>query len=124
MIASNDSGARVRHTHEVLENFEASQVAMESAAGSVRGFVLTGDEGYLERYRASLLSLGHEAAVRSLTVDNPEQQRRVTDLEALTAQRLQRARMNVGLRQTAGFAAAEDTIRSRPGQQAKRHAGH
>ena len=118
-VVSNEGRGWVEHTHEVLENLEASQFAMETIAGSVRGFVLTGDETYLKRYQASLLSLTqHEAAVRSLTVDNPEQQRRMTDLETLTAERVQRAKMNIGLRRERGLAAAADTIRSGSGQQA------
>jgi len=121
MLASNESNTWVNHTHEVLENLEAAQFAMETIAGSVRGFVLTGDETYLERYQASLLSLTqHEAAVRSLTVDNPEQQRRIPELEKLTAERLQRAKININLRQTEGLAATADTIRSGSGQQATR----
>jgi diguanylate cyclase (GGDEF)-like protein/PAS domain S-box-containing protein len=121
ILVSNEGSGWVEHTHEVLENLEASQFAMETIVGSVRGFVLTGDETYLKRYQASLLSLTqHEAAVRSLTVDNPEQQRTMTDLETLTAERVQRAKMNIGLRREQGLAATADAIRSGSGQQATR----
>jgi len=119
ILVSNEGSGWVEHTHEVLENLEASQFAMETIAGSVRGFVLTGDETYLKRYQASLLSLTqHEAAVRSLTVDNAEQQRRMTDLETLTAERVQRAKRNIGLRREQGLAATADIIRRGSGQQA------
>jgi diguanylate cyclase (GGDEF)-like protein/PAS domain S-box-containing protein len=121
ILVSNERTGWVEHTHEVLENLEASQFAMETVVGSVRGFVLTGDETYLKRYQASLLSLTqHEAAVRSLTVDNPEQQRTMTDLETLTAERVQRARMNIGLRREQGLVATAEAIRSGSGQQATR----
>jgi diguanylate cyclase (GGDEF)-like protein/PAS domain S-box-containing protein len=121
VLVSNEGSGSVEHTHEVLENLEASQFAMETIAGSVRGYVLTGDEAYLERYQANLLSLTqHEAAVRSLTIDNPEQQRRILALKKITAERVQRAQINVSLRQTESFAAAADAIRSGPGQQATR----
>jgi methyl-accepting chemotaxis protein len=96
IVISSENSGWVQHTHEVLENLDASQFAMETIAGSVRGFALTGNETYLERYQASVLSLAqHEAAVRSLTVDNPEQQLRMTALETITAERLQRAKMNI-----------------------------
>jgi len=92
---------------------------METIVASVRGFVLTGDETYLERYRASKLSVVlHEASVHRLTADNPEQQRIFSALETLTAERIQRADLNINLRRTQGFAAAEDAIRGQPGEQA------
>jgi PAS domain S-box-containing protein len=119
VLASNDSSAWVRHTLEVLENLEDVQLAMETIVESARGFVLTGDETYLERYRATTSSLTrHQAAVRSLTTDNPEQQRTFSALEKLTAERMQRADLNISLRRTQGFAAAEDAIRSQPAERA------
>ena len=119
VLASNDSSAWVRHTLEVLENLQDTQLAMETIVESARGFVLTGDETYLERYQTNLSSLAqHEAAVRSLTVDNPEQQRRITALEKITAEREQRAKTNISLRREQGLAAAADVIRSGSGQQA------
>jgi diguanylate cyclase (GGDEF)-like protein/PAS domain S-box-containing protein len=52
-----------------------------------------------------------------LTVDNPEQQRRMTDLETLTAERVQRAKMNIGLRREQGLVATADAVRGGSGQQ-------
>jgi CHASE3 domain sensor protein len=74
---------------------------MEDNAESVRGFVLTGQLPYLERYRANMLSVGqHATAVRNLTVDNPDQQRNISVLERLAAERLKWAETNISLRQT------------------------
>jgi len=60
----------------------------------------------------------HENAVRSLTVDNREQQRTLSALETLTAERVQRADLNINLRLTQGFAAAADAIRDQPAERA------
>jgi CHASE3 domain sensor protein len=117
--ASNESIQWVQHTHEVLENLQGSQFGMETISASVRGFVSTGDQAYLERYHAGVLNLvQHEAAVRSLTVDNPNQQIKLPALEALSTGRIQRAETIIGLRQTQGFAAAADAIQNGPGQKA------
>jgi CHASE3 domain sensor protein len=119
VLASNESIQWVQHTHEVLENLQGSQLGMETISASVRGFVLTGDQAYLERYHAGVLNLvQHEAAVRSLTVDNPNQQIKLPALEALSTGRIQRAETIIGLRQTQGFAAAADAIQNGPGQKA------
>ena len=47
-----------------------------------------------------------------MTVDNPEQQRRLPALEKLVAQKIQRAETIVGLRRTTGLQAAAADIRS------------
>jgi PAS domain S-box-containing protein len=88
----------VQHTHEVLENLDELEFAMETITSSVRGFLLVKDESYLDRYRAARLSLEqHTSAIRDLTVDNPLQQRRISDLERLAARRLDLAQKNIDL---------------------------
>jgi PAS domain S-box-containing protein len=102
----------VRHTHEVLENLQDLLIAMETIESSYRGFVLTGEESRLDAYRANILSAKqHEAVVRSLTLDNPTQQRRLPALERLAAQNIQFAEMVIGLRRVKGSEVAADAIR-------------
>ena len=116
MVVSNESALRVRHTHQVLGNLQNLLLAMETFESSYRGFVLTGDESDLKSYRANILSSEqHEAAVRSLTVDNPAQQGRLPALETLISQKIQFGEMVVDLRRTKGFEAAADAIRSGQG---------
>ena len=117
VMAFRESDQWVGHTHEVLENLQDLHLAMESIESSCRGFVLTGKESFMESYLASKLSAEQdEAAVRNLTVDNPEQQRRLPALETLAAQKIQFAEMVISLRRAKGLDAAADAIRSGPGQ--------
>jgi len=98
IVITSENNRWVQHTHEVLENLQELQFAMETVASSVRAFLLVKDEIYLDRYRAARLSLDrHAAAVRALTVDNPVQQRRIPNLERLTAERLDLADKNIDL---------------------------
>ena len=48
MVISSESDRLVRHSHEVLENLQELLFAMQSIEASSRGFVLTGEEAYLE----------------------------------------------------------------------------
>jgi PAS domain S-box-containing protein len=115
---SNESNKWVRHTHEVLDTLQDLRFAMESIQSNTRGFVLTGKDSYLASYRDSALNAERgEASIRKLTADNPEQQRRLPALEALVAQKVQHAELVIGLRQTKGFEAATDEVRSGLGQQ-------
>ena len=117
MVAFSESDQSVWRTHEVLESLQQLLFAMQSIESSSRGFVLTGEESYLDTYRADLLSADmHEALVRNLTVDNPEQQRRLPALEGLAAQRIRFAEAVISLRRAKGFEAAVDAIRSGRGE--------
>jgi diguanylate cyclase (GGDEF)-like protein/PAS domain S-box-containing protein len=116
MVVSSGSARWVSHTHEVLESVQDLVFAVESIESSSRGFALTGKESYLESYRAGLLKVAQDqAAIRYLTLDNPEQQRQIPVLGSLTAHNIQRAEMVIRLRWAQALAAV-DTTRSGPGQ--------
>jgi PAS domain S-box-containing protein len=118
MVVSGESDRWVRHTHEVLESLQDLHFALESVESSVRGYVLTGKESYLETYRASRLRVEQDqATVGDLTVDNPVQQRQLPDLKKLAAEKIQLAEAVMDLRRSQGFEAAGDAIRNGSGQQ-------
>jgi PAS domain S-box-containing protein len=111
MEVSNESERWVQHTQQVLENLQSLQLSMESIQSSFRGFVLTGDESQLNSYRANILnSQQQEAAIRSLTADNPVQQERIPVLDKLISQEIQFAEAAIGERRAKGPAFAEAVI--------------
>ena len=113
MAVSAESDRWVRHTYEVLLKLQELRVAMEDVESGSRGFVLAGKESFLSTYRSSVLSAEqHQATLRTLTADNPEQQRRLAVLEGLAAQKLQFADAVIGLLRSNGFEAAAVAIRS------------
>jgi PAS domain S-box-containing protein len=117
IFLSTESDRWVRHTHEVLESLENLVADMERIESSDRGFALTGEVVYLESYRASVLSAGHDAAaVRALTMDNPKQQLQIPALEGLMAQKIQLGEVAILLRRTKGVEAAAEAIGSGRGQ--------
>src|SRR5215218_6770096 len=117
MVVSNESDRLVAHTHEILDHLQSLDLGMVSVSAAVRGFALTGKESYLEIYRAAKLSVLQNAeVVRAMTADNPEQQRRLADLERLAAARLQRADTVIELRRSKGIEAAAALIASAPGE--------
>jgi signal transduction histidine kinase len=74
---------RVR-TADVLETLENARDAMVDAETGVRGYLITGDENFLEPYHRS--GNAYTAAVqklRDLATDNPVLQRRVDELNEL-----------------------------------------
>jgi PAS domain S-box-containing protein len=118
MGVSGESDRWVRHTHEVLENLQDLLSATESMESSYRGYVLTGDESYVESYRADVVSAQqYEAMVGQLTVDNLSQQRHLPGVAKLMAEKIQFGETVIGLRRHQGFTAAADAIRSGTGQE-------
>src|ERR1043166_8623721 len=74
----------VAHTHQVrLELAELLSQVINAETGQ-RGFVITGQEVFLEPYTAALRELDQAYAdVRRLTIDNPSQTRRLDALGPL-----------------------------------------
>jgi PAS domain S-box-containing protein len=114
---SSESDRWVRHTHEVLENLQNLVSDMASIESSNRGFALTGEESYLDSYRASIVSAGQdEAAIRNLTMDNQKQQLLLPVLEDLMAQKIRFGDMVMSLPRAKGSETARDAVRSGSGQ--------
>jgi len=117
MGVSDESYRWVRHTHEVLENLQELLSAMQTAESSYRGFVITGNEEYLQLYRSSIVrSQEEQTVIRDLTVDSPPEQARVSTLERLAVQKVRYAETVIALRRTKGFEAAAESIQSGEGQ--------
>lgn len=106
MVVSSESNQWVGHTHEVLEKLQDLLFAMESIELSSREFASTGEQSYIDSYRAAALRAERDqVAIRHLTRDNPEQQRQIPVLERLISQHTQRAEMIIIRRSAQGSAA-------------------
>ena len=72
------------HTTEVLETLQKAMDAMVDQETGVRGYLITGDEKFLEPYHSG--GNAYTAAIRKireLTSDNPAQQGRLDELNEL-----------------------------------------
>ncbi len=116
LAVSRRNESSVQHSHEVLDTLAGLLLAMQSVEASAGGFVLTGDDSYLQSYPESLASAAQaRSELRRLTLDNPEQQRHLPALESLIDLRLERAETIIRLRRDQGLAAAANAIQSAPG---------
>jgi PAS domain S-box-containing protein len=117
MDASIESGRWVRHTHEVIENLQDFQFAMQTVETSYRTFVITDSEQSLKAYRDGVLRCEQaETILRSLTVDNPIQQARLPALKKLADRKIQFAEEFIRLRRTKGWEAAVASVRGEDSQ--------
>ncbi len=82
------SAEKVNHTNEVKTQVNEILSIMKDAETGQRGFLLTNDEVFLEPYNGSYKKVQNSlAAVKSLTIDNPVQQRYATTLDSIIERR-------------------------------------
>jgi CHASE3 domain sensor protein len=106
-----EASQRVSHTHEVLAELEAALFSVADAQTATHGYVITGQEAFLEPYEAAApAARAHIDRLKLLTSDNPDQQRRLALLEAPVAQELDSLQASIDLRRNQGFEAARDHV--------------
>jgi PAS domain S-box-containing protein len=107
----------VMHTDRVIAELEATLSTLKDAETGERGYIITGEETYLEPYQAALGQIDrHVQAVRDLTVDNPSQQARIPLLRKKTADRLLLLKQSIDLRRQGQVEAARQLIGSGVGK--------
>ena len=114
----------VKHAHEILTRLVSLLSIMTDAETSQRGYVITGDERFLEPYRGAVTKSDAEVRkLRELIID-PAQQRRLDALELLLAERLESVRQIIELRRTQDFEAARAQIATGAGKVIHDHIRH
>ena len=74
----------VTHTHVAIQDLERLMSALKDEETGQRGYLLTGEEIYLEPYQAAPgLARSNLADLKQLTLDNLAQQQRLARIEAL-----------------------------------------
>ncbi|AVS62982.1 chemotaxis protein [Paracidovorax avenae] len=71
------------HTYEVMSEMDNVLDALVNVETGERGFALTGEDAFLDPYKAGLASLRqHLDKAKALTQDNPKQQERLASIQA------------------------------------------
>src|SRR5713101_7632900 len=108
-----DSAGWVAHTYEVLDNLGGFLAAMTDAETGQRGYLITGQDPYLEPYRVAAAAVEQRLkTLRSLTADNATQQRRLDALEPLVESKLAELQETITLRKDKGFEPAAKVVLS------------
>jgi signal transduction histidine kinase len=121
-VQNDKDRAWVTHTMLVVEKLQAIRIDITQAVAGQRGYVLTGEDRYLEPYSDGLNQVGRDIEeLRNLTSDNPEQQEAVGRLEPLVAARLAELGDGNGVRKRDGLlAGAEEVLKGNIGEQLTR----
>ncbi len=105
------------HTFEVLGRLGNLISALQDAETGQRGYLLVGEESYLEPYNEGIASANKALQdLRALTSDNPAQQNRLAVLEPLVADKLDELQKTIDLRNNKGLDAALSVVRTNRGK--------
>ena len=111
------TSAQVAHTHEVLSGLASILSSLKDAETGQRGFVITGEERYLEPDDAAMARVHRQIALmRQLTIDNPSQTQRIDALLPLVDDKFAELLETIDLRRTSGFEAARDVVATDAGK--------
>jgi methyl-accepting chemotaxis protein len=99
-----ENSYRVTHSHLVLEKIGAVLDRMKDAETGMRGFVITGEDVFLEPYQSGVGEVGQLTAdLRKLTADDAGQQKRLDEVEPVIQAKLTEMNAVIEVRRSAGL---------------------
>jgi CheY-like chemotaxis protein/CHASE3 domain sensor protein len=102
-----DNNQKIMHSHDVLMALNELLSTTQDAETGQRGYLLTGNERYLEPYQSAVAAEGaHLDTVTSLTKDNPVQQNNIRPLRRHLDAKLAELAQTIELRRTQSAQAA------------------
>ena len=118
IVQAEEDQRWVTHTHHVIENLDAVLTDVLDAETGERGYIVTGDDAYLQPYEISLRRVSQDVGrIRSLTADNPRQQSSLERLGPVVAAKLNVLQSGIEARKRDGMAAGADAVRGGTGKQ-------
>jgi CheY-like chemotaxis protein/CHASE3 domain sensor protein len=113
-----ETSRKENHTYQVLSQIEDLNLQLTKAETGQRGYIITGEQRYLEPYNAAMQSLNQTfKELQKLTLDNPNQQNRLNMLEPLLTERMAVMKNVIDLRQNQGLEVAQEAIATDRGKQ-------
>ena len=107
----------VVHTHHVIERLADLLNVMQDAEIGMRGYIITGDESFLEPYqKADTKILKVVNDLRALTVDNSAQQKRIAQIEPVIVAKLSLTKRYIEMRKARKIEAVMKVLQSGEGQ--------
>src|SRR4051794_11058144 len=115
-----DANRAVAHSKEILAAFENLLSVVKDAEMGTRGYIITGEETYLNPYNLALRARDAESDpiknLRRLIANNPDDQGRLNALDALLTAEFQGIKRTINTRRQLGFEAALEIVKTDRGR--------
>ncbi|MFN6482198.1 MULTISPECIES: response regulator [unclassified Nostoc] len=113
-----ETSRKESHTYQVLSQLEDLNLQLTNAETGQRGYIITGEERYLEPYNAAIQVINQKVReIQRLTADNPNQQNRLDILQPLLTERMAVMKDVIELRQSQGLEASQKAVLTDQGKQ-------
>jgi PAS domain S-box-containing protein len=117
-IRIGDAAAARKQSYETQRMIDETAARLVDAETGQRGFLLTGNEIYLEPYRVAIKNLDRTMGqLKELTSDEPNQRKHIEALEPLVERKLTELQTTIDLRRNKGPAAANVVVLAGSGKQ-------
>jgi PAS domain S-box-containing protein len=117
LLRYRDTRQQIEQTQTVLYQLEAVLSTLKDAETGQRGYLLTGQQVYLEPFQLALSQYEQQLAqLTDLTRDNPKQQQALAILQPLIAEKLAFVEQTITLCERQGFTSALDAIETDRGR--------
>jgi methyl-accepting chemotaxis protein len=104
-------------TYAMIDGLSELMSLMKDAETGQRGYLLTGNDTYLEPYRVADASIYNVVKqLRDMTADNPNQARRLDLALSLVQSKMAELKQTIDLRKTEGFDAAVKVVAANQGK--------
>ncbi len=112
-----ENEAWVSHTHRVLTELEATLSTIKDAETGQRGYLLTGEERYLEPYHSAIDRVNVQVARLQQLIVDKQQQQRTRDLKIAIDSKLAELEETINVRRKKNLAEALGQIKTDRGKQ-------
>lgn len=113
-----DANQLVIHAHEIKQDLETILSLLKDAETGQRGFLLTGDEQYLEPYLSATATVDQMLVrIERLVADSPTQTEKLKQLKPLVVRKLLELKQTIHLRRMEGLPAAQEIVRLGSGKE-------
>jgi methyl-accepting chemotaxis protein len=112
-----DTSQMVAHTHIVLQRIADVLNVLQDAEIGGRGYIITGDERFLEPYQQSetkIVAVVND--LRAQVADNPDQQKRIAQAEPIIAAKMSLTKRQIEMRKARDLEAVTKLVQSGEGQ--------
>jgi signal transduction histidine kinase len=117
-IKQKETTEQVAQSRLILQKLEKVVSSVKDAETGQRGYLLTGQESYLEPYRVTVKTIARQIEeINTLTATDPYQQQQLRILQPLIAQKLAELKKTIDLRKTQDFNTALSVVLSNQGQE-------
>ncbi|OKH52207.1 ATPase [Calothrix sp. HK-06] len=108
---------QVRKSQDKINSLQQLFLVINDAETGQRGYILTGQNIYLEPYRTAQVKIEQEIKeLKSLVIDSRYQKKQIETLESLITKKLAELKQTIELRQNKGFGASLQVVQTNQGK--------